>query len=71
MCPVLILWPSSAVNLFPSMMWVRISLSSGKRFVTPISMRGYRQWQAKVFREDCTGVESAFKTGRMQGAPWK
>eukprot|EP00983_Pelagomonas_calceolata_P072098 1151549-Pelagomonas_calceolata.AAC.1 len=69
MCLVLNLWPSSAVSLFASMRWVRLSLSGGKRFVTPISMRGYRQslslWQTKVFRDGCTGVESAFKTGRM------
>eukprot|EP00983_Pelagomonas_calceolata_P064550 1148183-Pelagomonas_calceolata.AAC.1 len=28
-------------------------------------MRGYRQWQARLFKEGCTGVESALKTDRM------
>eukprot|EP00983_Pelagomonas_calceolata_P096658 1158154-Pelagomonas_calceolata.AAC.5 len=40
---------------------------SSARCVTPISTRGYRQWQDEhlLIREGCTGVESAFKTGRM------
>eukprot|EP00983_Pelagomonas_calceolata_P014084 450658-Pelagomonas_calceolata.AAC.1 len=28
-------------------------------------MRGYRQWQARLFREGCTGVEGALETDRM------
>eukprot|EP00983_Pelagomonas_calceolata_P091933 1157609-Pelagomonas_calceolata.AAC.1 len=39
-CLVFNLWPSSAVALFPSMMWVRLPLSNGKRFVGLIFMRG-------------------------------